>query len=399
MEKSVKPELNYDVIIIGGGIQGAGVAQAVQAAGYNSMILEKSHWAAGTSSKSSKLIHGGLRYLKTGNFSLVRESLRERRLLLKNAPNLVALNSFHIPVYKHSQYSPMKIRLALLAYWLLSGCSPDGRFSVISKKYWPQFKGLNTDDLITVFRYQDAQTDDIKLTEAVIQSAIAMGAIASFPSELISAQQTKCGYRVEFDMAQPEGHKILESATCRFLINAGGPWVNQIADCISPYPNTIPISLIQGAHLVLDTKISDECFYLESPSDGRAVFVLPWKGGTLIGTTETLFEGDPEKCEITDEEREYLMEVLMAYFPHYQGKICGEMAGLRVLPKGEDNQTHAQLSREVQLITDSSDQPHYLAIYGGKLTGYRATAAKVVNIIEQTLCVRPHRGNTKYLSL
>jgi glycerol-3-phosphate dehydrogenase len=282
---------------------------------------------------------------------------------------------------------------------VLSGCSPDGRFNVISKKYWSQFKGLNTNGLIKVFRYQDAQTDDTKLTKAVIQSATAMGAIASCPSKLVSAQQIKCGYRIEFEEDDAEGNKTLESATCRFLINAGGPWVNQIAECISPCPNTIPVSLVQGAHLELDTKISEECFYLESPSDGRAVFVLPWKEGTLIGTTETLFEGDPEECTITTKEREYLMEVLTTYFPDYKGKICGTMAGLRVLPKREDNQAHSQLSREVQLITDSSDQPHYLGIYGGKLTGYRATAAKVVNIIEQTLCARKTRGNTKYISL
>tara|TARA_R110001592_G_scaffold356455_4_gene658376 strand:+ start:1978 stop:3192 length:1215 start_codon:yes stop_codon:yes gene_type:complete len=399
MEKSQNTEANYDVIIVGGGIQGAGVAQAVQAAGYSSMILEKSHWAAGTSSKSSKLIHGGLRYLQTGNFSLIKESLRERRLLLKNGPDLVFPNGFYIPVYKHSQYRPWKIRLALITYWFLSGCCPDGRFKVIPKKHWRQLKGLNTDGLIKVFRYQDAQTDDTKLTEAVISSAVAMGAAISCPSKLLNAQQIKNGYRIEFEKSGPEHENIITTATCRILINAGGPWINQIAECISPCPNTIPISLVQGAHLVLDTKISEECFYLESPTDGRPVFVLPWYDGTLLGTTETLFEGNPEDCTITDQEKEYLMDVLNTYFPDYQGKVCGGMAGLRVLPKSEGAQAHHQLSREVQLITDSNNQPHYLGIYGGKLTGYRATAAKVVKIIEETLHTRKPRGNTRNIPL
>ena len=394
MNKNKKAESNYDVIIVGGGVQGAGVAQAAQAAGFNSMVLEKSHLAAGTSSKSSKLIHGGLRYIKSRDFSLVKESLRERRLLLKNAPDLIYSNQFYIPVYKHSCYRPWQIRFALMAYWFLSGCCPDGRFKTIPKNSWSKLKGLKTDNLIKVFCYSDAQTDDVKLTEAVMQSAISLGAEISCPAKLISAQQTKGGYHIDY-----EENGAIKRSMCRFLVNAGGPWVNQIANCISPTPNTIPISLVQGAHLELDTKISDECFYLESPTDGRAVFVLPWKGGTLLGTTEKLHEGEPEDSAITEQEREYLLDVLNAHFPDYKGKICGEMAGLRVLPQNSEKQNYQSLSREVQLITDDNRPAHYLAIYGGKLTGYRATASKVVKIIESTLYKRTRRGSTKTLLL
>ena len=392
-------EENYDVIIVGGGIQGAGVAQAVQAAGYRSMIMEKSHWAAGTSSKSSKLIHGGLRYLQSGEFALIRESLKERRLLLKNAPDLVSSNWFHIPIYKHSLYRPWQIRLALTAYWLLSGCRSDGRFEVVPKHRWSQLQGLNTHNLIKVFRYQDAQTDDSKLTKAVAQSAASMGTVIRCPAKLISAQQINGGYRISYEENNEGSEQQAKSATCRFLVNAGGPWVNNINESISPTPNTLPVSLIQGAHLILDKKISDECFYLESPTDGRAVFVLPWYNGTLIGTTETLFDKKPENSAITDQERKYLLEVLTTYFPDYKGNICGEMAGLRVLPKDEDTQQHYHLSREVQLVTDDSKQPHYLAIYGGKLTGYRATAAKVVKVIEKAIKSRPSRADTKTIHL
>jgi len=394
MKNSKKTESNYDVIIVGGGIQGAGVAQAVQAAGYNSLVLEKSHLAAGTSSKSSKLIHGGLRYIKSGDFSLVKESLQERRLLLKNAPDLIYSNRFYIPIYKHSCYRPWQIRLALIAYWILSGCFPDGKFKTVAKHHWSELKGLNTNNLVKVFCYSDAQTDDVKLTEAVIKSAVSLGGKISCPAKLVSAQQSNGGYDIDY-----EESGAIKSTFCRFLVNAGGPWVNQIANCISPIPNTLPISMVQGAHLMLDTKISDECFYLESPTDGRAVFVLPWKGGTLLGTTETLHEGDPEDSAITKQEREYLLDVLNTHFPDYKGKICGEMAGLRVLPKNNGKQNYQSLSREVQLITDNNKPSHYLAIYGGKLTGYRATASKVVQIIESTLYRRAPRGNTKTLLL
>lgn len=394
MNTNRKTESTYDVIIVGGGIQGAGVAQAVQAAGYNSLVLEKFHLAAGTSSKSSKLIHGGLRYIKSRDFSLVKESLRERRLLLKNAPDLIYSNQFYIPVYKHSCYRPWQIRFALIAYWFLSGCCPDGKFKTVAKHHWSELKGLNTDNLVKVFCYSDAQTDDVKLTEAVMKSAISIGAEISCPAKLISAKQTNGGYHIDY-----EESGTIKSTFCRFLVNAGGPWVNQIANCISPLPNTIPISMVQGAHVVLDTKISDECFYLESPTDGRAVFVLPWKDGTLLGTTETLHEGDPEDAAITEQERKYLLDVLNTHFPDYTGKICGDMAGLRVLPQNSEKQNYQNLSREVQLITDNNRPPHYLAIYGGKLTGYRATASKVVKIISSTLYKRTPRGNTKTLLL
>ena len=385
---------SYDIVVIGGGIQGAGVLQAAQAAGYNALAIEKSGWAAGTSSKSSKLIHGGLRYLQSGEFSLVKESLQERSLLLKNAPGLVRHNWFHIPIYRHSRYRPWQIWLALTLYWFLSGCKKEARFKIVAKKNWDKLKGLKTENLVKVFKYCDAQTDDVKLTESVIQSAISLGAEVKCPATLIDAKQIKGGYKISY-----EENNEIKTVSCRFLVNAGGPWINQIAKTVSPQPNIIPIELVQGTHLVLDEKISDECFYLESPQDGRAVFVLPWYEGSLIGTTETAFDGNPENSRTTEEERSYLLNILKTYFPDYTGSVSAEMAGLRVLPQCDDEQNFHQISREVQLITDEKRLPHYLGIYGGKLTGYRATAQKVVKIIEKTLCKREQRVSTKDLLL
>lgn len=401
MEKNIasnQPDTCYDIIVIGGGIQGAGVVQAAQAAGYFSLILEKSDWGSGTSSKSSKLIHGGLRYLQNAEYSLVRESLRERNLLLKNAPTLVQSNWFHIPVYKYSRYSPWKIRLALSLYWLLSGCKSNTRFKTIAKSKWCTLQGLNTEELQTVFSYQDAQTDDKKLTEAVIQSAADMGAEVQNLAEVVSAEKTNYGYLVTY---KHQGK--LKTVSCRFLVNATGPWVSDIVKRISPHPNSIPIEFVQGSHLVLDKKISDECFYLESPTDRRAVFVLPWKQGSLIGTTEKLFQGNPDAVTASAEEKNYLLDVLKQYFPDYTGKVSSDMAGLRVLPLDNKNtivkRVFSQYSREVKIITDCKNLPHYAAIYGGKLTGYRATASKVIKLIETTLRARKPRGDTKTLPL
>ncbi len=374
--------------MVGGGIQGAGVAQAAQAAGYKTLIVEKTAWAAGTSSKSSKLIHGGLRYLQSGDFSLVRESLKERSLLLKLAPELVHSNWFTIPIYRHSTYRPWQIRAGLTLYWLLTGCSSEGRFEVVPPADWPSLSGLETNGLQKVFRYRDAQTDDAQLTAAVVRSAQSLGAETRCPATLLSAAQTPKGYRVELDST--EG---VETVHCRLLVNAAGPWINLLARNITPLPKIIDIDLVQGAHLVLDQKISEQCFYLEAPSDGRAVFVLPWYDGTLLGTTETVFDGNPDNTVVRDVERQYLLEVLHHYFPGYPGQVCGEMAGLRVLPE-EATGFHLR-SREVQFVESAG----YLAIYGGKLTGYRATAEKVLQRIEKQLGNANHIADTQHLPL
>ncbi|MEH6469158.1 MAG: FAD-dependent oxidoreductase [Porticoccus sp.] len=388
-------ETTYDVVVIGGGIQGAGVAQAAQAAGYSTLILEKTDWAAGTSSKSSKLIHGGLRYLEGGELSLVQEGLQERALLLKNAPELVHSNWFYLPIYKHSNYHSWQIHSGLTLYWMLSGCHEDAKFEVVPKSQWSELTGLETKDLQKVYRYHDAQTDDAKLTAAVIQSAVSLGAETACPAEFINAEQTEDGYRVCYKTSTETEDE--NSVSCRFLVNAGGPWVNHVASAISPPPRSIEVDLVQGAHLILDKKISDQCFYLESPTDNRAVFVLPWYDKTLLGTTETLFDGNPEDASPTQQEREYLLEVLASHFPEYDGNVCGEMAGLRVLPRGR--QKHYHRSREVRLITDQPRRPHYLGIYGGKLTGYRATAEKVIKEIGATLGVPENWIDTKTLPL
>lgn len=364
------------------------MAQASQAAGYKTLIIEKKAWAAGTSSKSSKLIHGGLRYLQSGDFSLVRESLRERNLLLKLAPELVHSNWFTIPVYRHSSYRPWQIRAGLTLYWLLTGCQGEGRFEVIPPEDWPSLSGLKTDELQKVFRYRDAQTDDARLTAAVVQSARSLGAEVRCPATLLSAARTPRGYEVQ--LATEQG---TETVICRMLVNAAGPWINLLAGKITPAPQVLDIDLVQGAHLVLDQKISEQCFYLESPTDGRAVFVLPWYNGTLLGTTETAFHDNPDNTAVTGEERRYLLDVLYHYFPDYGGKVCDEMAGLRVLPK--DTMGFHQRSREVQLI----EAEGYLAIYGGKLTGYRATAEKVLQRISKRLGAASKNADTHTLKL
>ena len=161
----------FDVIVIGGGIHGAGVLQAAAAAGYSALLIEKSALASGTSSRSSKLIHGGLRYLESGQFALVRESLHERAVHLRIAPDLVELKPFFIPVYGQTRRRPWQLKLGLWIYALLGGFDASTRFGSVPRREWSELDGLETRGLDAVIRYYDAQTDDAQLTRAVVESA------------------------------------------------------------------------------------------------------------------------------------------------------------------------------------------------------------------------------------
>jgi len=383
----------YDVTIIGGGIHGAGIAQAAAAAGYKVLLLEKNEWAAGTSSKSSKLIHGGLRYLQSGQFGLVRESIREREILLKIAPELVRRNKFYIPLYATSHYKSWQLRIGLSLYALFGLNRQACRFSVLSPEQSQQLAGLKPEGLQKVFCYPDAQTDDRLLTRAVIESAQDLSAQALAPATLISAKHVGGGYTLRFQW-QAQEHEILS----RVVINAGGPWANHINEKVSPSPPSAKVDLVQGSHLILEGQLSDACFYLEAPQDQRAIFVMPWYGNTLLGTTETLFRGNPDEVEPQDNEKKYLLEVINHYFPNFEAKIIDAFAGLRVLPK-ESSSRAFHRSRETQLICDQKDAPQWISVYGGKLTGYRATAEKLVRLIAKSLGPRTKIADTRTLQL
>lgn len=274
--------MDCDVLIVGGGIQGAGVAQAAAACGYRTLLLEQTALAAGTSSRSSKLIHGGLRYLESGQFALVRQSLRERRILLDIAPALVQLIPFYLPVYCQSRRGPWTLRAGLSLYALLGGLDRQARFQQLPRRRWSQFPGLQQQDLQAVFRYWDAQTDDAALTRAVMASAEAWDAQLHCPARFVCAQADTDQVTVRF---QQDGRE--HQLTTRVLVNAGGPWVGRVLEGVTPRPRRLDFDLVQGTHIVVADPSPPGVFYVEAPQDGRAVFVMPWEGRTLIGTTET----------------------------------------------------------------------------------------------------------------
>lgn len=382
----------FDVAVIGAGIQGAGAAQAAVAAGCSVVLLERTGIASGTSSHSSKLIHGGLRYLESGQFALVRECLRERALLLRNAPDLVRLVPHHIPVYSETRRRPWKLQLGLSLYALLGGLEHAARFSVVPRGQWPDLDGLRQDGLQRVFRYYDAQTDDAALTRAVVRSAETLGAQMRMPAEFVSAVAKGSGMRVRY--RDSTGEHVLR---CAALVNAAGPWVNAVLERVEPCAETLSIDWMAGTHIVLPRRLTQGVYYAEAPRDGRAVFVMPWRDGqTLVGTTERGYGGDPAAVAPTPAEIAYLLETVRHYFPAYAPlEPIEAFAGLRVLPHAEGEAFGRP--RDTRLHVTHAQR--VVSIYGGKLTAYRATAEKVVAMLRDVLPPRAQRADTRELPL
>ncbi len=388
--------LHYDVVIIGGGIHGAGVAQAAAAKGYSVLVLEQTGIGSGTSSRSSKLIHGGLRYLETGQFHLVRESLREREWLLRIASDLVKRIPFYIPIYKTSLRGCLTISLGLSLYALLGRLGKHVRFKIIPKVEWPNLDGIDLLNLSAVYQYWDAQTDDQALTQAVMRSAQDLGATLCLPAQFERAHRESDGFRLSYFH---EGNRRHCKATT--LINAAGPWLTQVLNHITPPVVPVETVLVQGTHIIVGGKIKNGIYYLEAPTDQRPVFVIPWKGRTLVGTTETAYTGDPAKVSATEAEMAYLLSTLAFYFPKFRAlkktQIESAFSGLRVLPGGQD--AFGARPRETVLKVDDPTEPRLLTIYGGKLTTYRLTAQKIMERLAGSLPKREGKANPLELEL
>ncbi|MEM8594182.1 MAG: FAD-dependent oxidoreductase [Pseudomonadota bacterium] len=380
--------VDYDVVIVGGGIQGAGIAQACVAGGYTCLVLEKTAVAAGTSRASSKLIHGGLRYLASAEISLVRECLKERQWLIENAATLVKPMRFYIPLYKGNQYPRWQLMAGLGLYAVLSGLTRYSRFKRIPKEKWDEFKTLKMSGLVGLFQYWDAVTDDQLLTESVMRSAQSLGAELLCPAEFVSAQKNAYDYHVTYRHNGEE-----KQLTTNMLVNVAGPWVNEVQSAVTPALYTIPVELVQGTHLVLEGQLfSDKVMYLEHPDDQRVVFVTPWYGNTLIGTTERPLSS-PADIAVTDEETDYLLTLWAYYFGGDAPKVLECMAGSRVLPAS--SKSVFKKSREAQILVGKLS----VAVYGGKLTGFRAVSKKVVSEVALQLGAREPKADVDKLKL
>lgn len=384
---------DWDVLVIGAGIHGAGVAQAAAAAGHKVLVLEQRGVASGTSSRSSKLIHGGLRYLEQGQLGLVRECLHERELLLKLAPDLVERVAFRIPVYADTRRRPWQLYAGLGLYSLLAGLGSHTGFRALRRREWDALDSLDTQGLQAVFEYWDARTDDAALTRAVLKSAQTLGAELRLPAEFLRAELTANGVIATYRDTAGE-----RDCRANVLVNATGPWVADTDARIASLASTLSSELVQGTHLLLDLPARESIYYLEVPEDGRAVFLMPWRGKCLLGTTETPYPGrDPAAVAPLPGEREYLLRVMQRYFPGLRFTVTAAFAGLRVLPR--DRARPFERGRELLLALDRRSRPRTVSLYGGKLTSYRADAERVMARIRASLPERELREDTRRLTL
>ncbi|MHB1587275.1 MAG: FAD-dependent oxidoreductase [Acidiferrobacteraceae bacterium] len=376
---------DYDLCVIGGGIHGAGVAQAAAAAGHSVLLLESHALAYGASGRSSKLIHGGLRYLETGEWGLVREALRERELLLRLAPRLVQRMPFFVPVYLGNRHRPSTIGAGLALYALLAGLRRSARFSIWPRASWDRLDGLNTHGLSAVFRYFDAQTDDRALTEAVTRSAATLGAEIHCGTRFVHARRERDEYHVEFS------GRVSGTARARALVNAGGAWASDIAQRIEGGPASPPIALVRGTHIIGQGDLTRGVYYVEA-EDGRPVLIMPHTAGIIIGTTEMAHDGRPDGVVPSSGEVDYLERTFRHYFPAMPWTTVSAVAGLRVLPI--DGPVGARARRARLVARDAC-----VGIYGGKLTTYRVTAQRALARIRAALPRRRAVADTAKLPL
>ncbi|MGX9366169.1 glycerol-3-phosphate dehydrogenase [Desulfoplanes sp. PS50] len=372
----------YQIAVIGGGINGAGIAREAASRGYSTLLVEKKDFGHATSGQSSKLVHGGIRYLENYDFKLVREALKERRVLLETAPHLVHPLRFNIPVYKDDKRPAWMVQAGCKLYDIFAGrknLAPSSRLSTHEMK---GLSMLRQENLSAVLQYSDAQTDDSRLCLATALTAEIYGADVH---NYMTARdvRAKCTH---YELELQDGRSGKEHLVrCRYLVNAAGPWVPGLDKELSPQAGHPDLRYVRGIHFVVP-KMFDQTGFLVMPADGRIVFVLPWKDDyTLIGTTESEFSGDEfDTIPPSDEEIGYLIDVTNQYFPSSRltlDDVLHIYSGVRSLVShGESNMT--TMSREYSIVDDhQSLGSGYLGVFGGKLTTYRSLGEKVVDRI------------------
>jgi len=358
----------YDLAVIGGGINGCGIAADAAGRGLSVFLCEQHDLAAHTSSASSKLIHGGLRYLEHHEFRLVREALGEREVLLGMAPHLVRPMRFILPHRPHLRPAWM-IRAGLFLYDHLGA-----RQSLPGSRHLTFGAGCPLKAEISEgFEYSDCWVDDARLVVLNAMSAREHGAHIHTRTRCIGARRSKGLWHLQLE--REDGSRL--SLRARALVNAAGPWVEQVLREGLNQPSTRHMRLIQGSHIVVPRLHDGEQAFILQNSDGRIVFVIPYlQRFSLIGTTDREYHGDPAAVQISDEEIDYLLEVVNAHFRKQIARrdIVSHFAGVRPL-YDDASGNPSTVTRDYHLeLSDERGATPLLSVFGGKLTTYRKLA-------------------------
>lgn len=370
----------YDLVIIGGGITGAGVLLDASSRGINTLLIEKGDYASGTSSKSTKLIHGGLRYLKKLEFKIVRDVGRERKISHKNAPHLVIPEKMLIPLTKNGSFKKWQLNIALFIYDLLAGVKGSDKRKILSKEETFKKEPCLKDNKLTgAGYYAEYRTDDARLTIEIIKTA------TKYNGESINYLEAKSIVKNDyfliecFDSIQQKNVTIKSKK----LVNACGPWVDFTRKNENKI-STSKIRLSKGVHIVLNhdkLPLKQSVYY--DADKGRMCFAIPRGRVTYVGTTDDDFSGHPDSPTTTNKDVKYLLNYINKTFSKNltENDVISSWAGLRPLIEQEGKKS-TELSRKDEIFISNSGM---ISIAGGKLTGYRLMGKKVVDIISKDL--------------
>jgi len=390
----------FDVLVVGGGITGAGVALDAATRGLRTALVERGDFASGTSSKSSKLVHGGLRYLQQREVTLVYEGLAERQVALRNAPHLVRVLPFLIPVLTRDGVISRRLARALGGALWMYDLTGGLRIGKRHKRVTPDqavghMPTLRSELVAGGYLYYDAHTDDARLTLTLCRTAAAYGAAVSNYAGVTSLRKDGDG-RVRGARVQADGEEVEVRADV--VVNAAGVWADDVRALDEPaHPNSIRPG--KGVHITVPwSKVrNDIAVVVPVAKDRRSVFVVPWGDLTYVGTTDTDYDGPLDDPECTPDDVAYLLRALNAVMaePVDESDVLGTWAGLRPLLRTATNARTADLSRRHAVRRSSSG---VVTVTGGKLTTYRRMAADTVDEVDRILGKR-RRCRTKRLKL
>ncbi|MFO0321869.1 MAG: glycerol-3-phosphate dehydrogenase/oxidase [Bacteroidota bacterium] len=375
--------LQFDLLVIGGGITGAGIALDATSRGLKVALIDMQDFAAGTSSRSTKLIHGGLRYLKQLEFKLVAEVGKERKIIHRIAPHLTRPEQMLLPLLKNGSFSKFSARLGMWIYERMAG---------VSKKEWHKFLSiekslvteplLNKKNLIGSIVFYEYRTDDARLTIEVIKESVARGVIALNYLKVVSFIYDKKIVRGVEVIDQLNDEKFIMHA--KHIINASGPWVDELSILENNNAKN-KLQITKGVHLVVDWKKLPvkQSLYFDA-FDKRMLFIIPRDGKTYIGTTDTFYKENKINPIITEEDRNYILKCVNDFFPQTNLKISdieSAWAGLRPLIS-KPSKGPSEISRKDEMFESDSGM---LTIAGGKLTGYRKMAERIVDKVAKKI--------------
>ena len=373
----------HDLIVIGGGITGAGILLDAASRGMKAVLFEKDDFASGTSSRSTKLIHGGLRYLKQFDFKVVREVGKERAIAQRNAPHLVYPEPMLLPIVKGGSLGKVTARIGLFVYELLAGVKPEEKFRMLDKIQTLEKEPLiKQNDLLGGAVYTEYRTDDSRLTISVFKTAIQQGGIAVNHCKVLKL--LKEHNRIVGVVVEEKSTGNQYEIQGKVVVNAAGPWVDDVRK-LDTQPKGKRLHLTQGVHLVFSAEKFPlkQSIYFDT-KDGRMVFAIPREGKIYLGTTDTDFKESPDASQVRKEDVDYLIEAFNQRFSGAKLQledIESGWAGIRPLIH-EEGKGPSELSRKDEIFESDSG---LLSIAGGKLTGYRVMAEKIVNRVQKRL--------------